>query len=222
MKTKVKAINGTIRLTTEIYTTLEDAYNFFNDMLFENKLPCVVIVLHRKKNTNGYFHGDRFVERSSIKTSKKKLNTVSELSLNPDTFIYRTDEQILSTLLHEMVHVWQHVYGEKKSKNGYHNKEWGNKMKEVGLYPSSTGKPEGKETGQKVSHYIIKDGKFELHVKQLLKSTKLNWSSFPILPKVAEKKEKTKYVCPGCNAKVWGKPGMNIECSDCEERFETE
>jgi hypothetical protein len=36
---------------------------------------------------------------------------VHELALNPDNFTGRTDEMILSTLAHEMAHVWQQTYG---------------------------------------------------------------------------------------------------------------
>jgi predicted SprT family Zn-dependent metalloprotease len=34
-----------------------------------------------------------------------------ELALNPDEFTRRTDEMILSTLAHEMYHVWQQTHG---------------------------------------------------------------------------------------------------------------
>jgi hypothetical protein len=30
--------------------------------------------------------------------------------LNPDAFVDRTDEYILSILVHEMAHVWQHAH----------------------------------------------------------------------------------------------------------------
>jgi hypothetical protein len=35
-------------------------------------------------------------------------------------------------------------------------------------------------------------------------------------------RQKTAYTCPGCEAKVWGKPNLFILCGDCEERFEEE
>jgi hypothetical protein len=57
--------------------------------------------------------------------------------------------------VHEMVHVWQHAFG-KPSAGGYHNKQWAAKMKAVGLQPSSTGYVGGKETGQRVTHYVIR------------------------------------------------------------------
>ena len=49
---------------------------------------------------------------------------------------------ILGTLVHEMCHQWQHELG-NPSRSGYHNKEWGNKMKEVGLSRPRPDSPEG-------------------------------------------------------------------------------
>ncbi len=35
-------------------------------------------------------------------------------------------------------------------------------MKAIGLHPSSTGKEGGEETGDRVSHYILPDGPFDV------------------------------------------------------------
>jgi predicted SprT family Zn-dependent metalloprotease len=56
---------------------------------------------------------------------------------------------LLSTLVHEMAHQEQEEQG-KPSRSGYHNKEWGTFMQQVGLQPSNTGKTGGKVTGQRV------------------------------------------------------------------------
>ena len=58
-----------------------------------------------------------------------------------------------------MVHVWQHHYG-KPSRSAYHNREWAAKMDAVGLCPSATGQPDGKRTGQSMSHYVVVGGPF--------------------------------------------------------------
>ena len=55
--------------------------------------------------------------------------TTDEIALNPATFHDRTAEEILSTLVHEMVHLWQHHFG-TPSRASYHNREWAAKMKE--------------------------------------------------------------------------------------------
>ena len=81
---------------------------------------------------------------------------------------------ILGTLVHEMCHQWQHELG-NPSRSGYHNKEWGNKMKEVGLYPSSTGQPGGRQTGQQVSHFIVEGGAFDVAFALMQDDIQVPW-----------------------------------------------
>lgn len=38
-------------------------------------------------------------------------------------------------------------------------------------------------------------------------------------PKEIKKRSKTTYVCLGCNSKVWGRPGLKIQCLECEKEF---
>ena len=40
-------------------------------------------------------------------------------------------------------------------------------MKEVGLYPSDTHEPGGKETGQRMGHYVIEGGLFAVAFAKL-------------------------------------------------------
>ena len=102
----------------------------------------------------GYFLGDRFV------CIDKPEDITDEIALNPAGFADRTSMQTMSTLVHEMVHLWQHHFG-KTSRAGYHNREWAAKMHEVGLIPTDTGDLGGKETGQKVTHIIEDGGRFQ-------------------------------------------------------------
>jgi hypothetical protein len=51
---------------------------------------------------------------------------------------------VLSTLVHEQAHLWQHHFG-KPGRGRYHNREWAAKMVEIGLIPSATGEPGGKQ-----------------------------------------------------------------------------
>ena len=43
-------------------------------------------------------------------------------------------------------------------------------MEDVGLMPSNTGRPGGKKTGQQMTHYIIRGGRFQKAVYDLLKN----------------------------------------------------
>lgn len=58
----------------------------------------LLITLQRGRNTFGYFAPERFTAESSV----------SELAMNPDYFGGRSLADTLSTLVNEMVHVWQH------------------------------------------------------------------------------------------------------------------
>ena len=85
------------------------------------------------------------------------------------------DESIISTLVHEMAHVWQETYGDP-SRRGYHNRQWAEKMREIGLQPSSTGEPGGRETGQSMTHYILPDGRYtKTYAKLALSGFQLHW-----------------------------------------------
>lgn len=198
------------------YTAMNDAYRFFNSRLFNSVLPDCLITMQRKGGTYGYFAGDRFG------TADGKTVT-DEIALNPSHFKCRTTPEVLSTLVHEMTHLWQHHFG-KVSRGGYHNKEWAVKMREIGLIPSDTGQSGGKETGQRMSHYIEEDGPFAVHCAELLGQG----FSLPFVERWVEDKarkskakNKTKFVCEGCGAAAWGKPELRIICAECEEPMET-
>ncbi len=92
-------------------------------------------------------------------TPPVKLNVIHEISLTPDS-LNRPDKYWHATLVHEMVHLWQQDFG-KPSRSCYHNKQWASKMESLGLMPSDTGLPEGRKTGQHMTHYIMAGGLFE-------------------------------------------------------------
>jgi predicted RNA-binding Zn-ribbon protein involved in translation (DUF1610 family) len=146
---------------------------------------------------------------------------VHELALNPDDFTGRSDESILSTLVHEMAHVWQQTYGEP-SRHGYHNRQWAGKMREVGLQPTSTGEPGGMETGQAVTHYIIPDGRYaKAYAKLAATGFQLHWQSVPASGQGrAKKSSKTKFTCPECGQNTWAKPDALLICGECFDEGE--
>lgn len=169
--------------TLDFYTQLQRAFDHFNEQLFDGKLPPCLITLRSSHRHYGYHHADRFVN--------KQGQTLDELGLHPGFFTLRPVEEVLSTLVHEMVHHWQDRMGQP-SKSNPHNKEWARKMREVGLEPSSTGLPSGKDTGQSVSHYIQPDGPFIKACRELLaQGFELQWFDrhVPRAPVAAEARQ---------------------------------
>jgi hypothetical protein len=204
--------------TRHTYGGLDRACDFFNVALFDGTLPRCLITMQRHKGAYGYFAPDRFGTRDGS-------TVADEIALNPVHFGQVTLRDTLATLVHEQVHLWQRHFG-KPSRNGYHNKEWAEKMRTVGLEPSSTGQPGGKDTGQKVSHYILDGGAFAKAFAELEKQGVADlladrWGESEAGKKTREKKNasKTAYVCPGCDLKAWAKPEASLMCGDCEEHM---
>lgn len=264
------------RPSAALYHALLAAYDHFNSTLFSGELPDVIFTVQRQKDLLGYFAAERWTSPTGERCH--------EIAINPTHMGQSRVIEVLQTLVHEMVHCWQHCYGHA-GRRSYHNKEWAYKMMEVGLQPSSTGAPGGDIVGQQMSDYPIENGRFLLACESLVrdKSFTLPWiyrlqartatstEGEPILesvpddkqpgstlaqrahdaesiqsavieahspeaylyatynelmpddtfftPHAPKTKKKTTYQCPSCLTKVWGRPDLNIACSDCNRQF---
>jgi predicted SprT family Zn-dependent metalloprotease len=202
--------------THRTYTSLDAAYDHFNRELFAGQLPPCLITMQRHKGAYGYFSGGRFVSLDDPQ------EITDEIALNPAHFARRPTAGTLSTLVHEMAHLWQHHFG-RPSRTAYHNREWAAKMREVGLIPSTTGQPGGKETGQRVSHYIEEGGRFDRACTAFLATAvAVLYHDRAGDGKAAAMRRqkaasKTRYTCPGCGLNAWAKPGAPLACGDCLE-----
>jgi len=217
--TKIESpVDYNINPTRETYDAFQIAYDFFNWSLFNDKLPKCLITLQRRSRSYGYFRPRSLSRLDGIKTD--------EIALNPAHFRTRPIEGVLGTLVHEMVHLWQDHFG-KPGRPPYHNREWAEKMKSVGLYPSSTGAPGGKETGDTMSHYIIEDGNFIRRAYEFLeKGFEIRWADIVKLEedqksgnksktKKSKSGEKPVFICPqeDCGQRAWGRSELQITCT---------
>ncbi len=218
-----------VKPTDETYKGFQAAYDVLNRELFGRRLPPCMITLRTFGKARGYFSPDRFVHL-------ERVTTTHEIALDPRQFMDRTSLQVLSTLAHEMCHVEQREHG-TPSRSGYHNREWVAMMETIGLVPSSTGEPGGKQTGQNMTHYIEPGGRFEKTATKLINSGRftLGWADIdgfldlgtdpkspaakagpaglPVKPaKGPRSGVRVKYVCPTCATAVWGKARLLIGC----------
>jgi len=200
------------------FTALENAYDYFNTVLFSGELPPIFLNLSRKSKAAGFAAPKRW-------TDTKGVTSIHEISINP-IILDQTVEYIFATLVHEMCHTWQFDFG-KTSRNGYHNKQWADKMLAVGLIPSSTGEPGGKMTGQNMSDYPQENGRFLQALDKMPKEFLLPFKSIEgvgltlgagggVTKEGSSKKTKTKYTCPECEVNAWGKDSLNLRCEDCD------
>lgn len=151
--------------TDALYQSLESAYEHFNQSLFSGTLPDVIFTVQRQKGVLGYFAPDRW---TSIEGKQ-----CHEIAINPTHIGKSRIIDVLETLVHEMVHCWQYCFG-KPGRRMYHNIEWAEKMMEIGLQPTNTGKPGGAITGESMTDYPIKNGRFLKACHQLLGNEKYN------------------------------------------------
>ena len=194
------------------FEAYEKMFGYFNERLFVGELPACLLNFSRRTRTNGFFAPERWERGKDVR---------HEISLNPATLKSRKPVEVASTLVHEMVHLWQQECG-SPSRSGYHNAEWAAKMETVGLVPTDTGEEGGKKTGQRMTHLIAPEGPFVKAFRTMPKEYTLPWSCEEPEDERAKKsvKNKVKYTCPGCGTNVWGKPELAITCNDCEETFE--
>jgi SprT-like family len=200
--------------TEALYGDLQKAFNTFNKELFEGKLPDVMITIAKARNKRGYFHPDQFKHRDDG-------DPLHEICLMPDS-LDRPVIEALSTLAHEMVHLWQEEFG-KPGKNGHHNEQWAKKMDEIGLTPSHDGREGGKRTGRNMTHIIVPGGPYDLAFAMMEAELAYVGQQVITKPKV-KKKDLSKLVsiCPECNAKAWSKQGLKLICYECEVTMEQE
>ena len=140
-----------------------------------------------------------------------------------------------------MCHLWQWEFG-NPSRNGYHNREWSDRMEDVGLIPSDTGKPGGKKTGQRMTHYIEENGVYFKAFQKMPKRYRLPFTAIDgeVMLSLIEggkgdgkdnkssrlrrlrppSRKKTKYSCPNCGINVWGKEGLKIMCGEDGSQLE--
>jgi len=215
---------------TQVYSKLTD---YLNKKLFNGELKECMYVFSRNKNlTGGYFSPQRW--------SNELGTEIPEIAINANVLADGDLPNMLQILVHEQVHFWQFLTG-SPGRGGYHNQEWADKAKELGLLPVNVDNPDC-ETGDKISTSIIPGSLVEQVIAEIL-TTKADelvfpWSTKPLMvdddgtpvpppqrsepdpPSKPQKSGKrTKYQCGVCGNKVWGKQSLYIICGDCSRRM---
>lgn len=198
-----------------LYEELYYAFNFFNKEFFNSELPEVIITLERNYRIKGYFSSNRFISR--IHANKK----MHEISLNPEYFGLYSVPEILSTLVHEMVHL--EFYGSDKSQaKGYHSKKWASKMEQIGLLPTDTGHIGGNKTGYRITQLIIPGGTFDKLSKKMIENGfNIPWKDNIEKEEIINRRKKNKrikYTCK-CGNNIWAKRGLIILCPECKSVY---
>lgn len=188
---------------------LEKIYSVLNRDKFDGKLDMPVITIQTSVKAYGHVTVNKVWKDS--KTERYELNISAE-------YINRPIENVVATLLHEMVHIYNLDNGIQDTSRGgrYHNKKFKAKAEEVGLiitHDNSIG-------------WSITEPSEELKV--YIQNYK--WQDIPLFRrggvrsagsgKGAKKPSSTrKYTCPCCGQSVRATKKIYIVCGDCNARM---
>lgn len=222
---------------TEFYTDavkeLKNIYDNLNKDYYENNLPEVVITIQSspKGRAYGWYSKDRWGVSGDRETGFDEINISAE-------YLSRPIENIISTLQHEMVHLYCEINEIKDTSNNnvYHNKRFKEEAERRGL---------SIEKAQTIGWSVTtptEDFKSYIHTLNINEDNFkfFRKSSYYIPVSIAgnnangeegdgdnndgndgdnvkePKKKSTKYTCPNCGIEVRGFIGLHIKCCDCD------
>lgn len=230
--------------TGVIYAELQHAYDMFNQHLYDGTLPDCLITLQREKKSYGYFSAERFGNRDGEKTDEIALNP-TYFAVVPLIEIMQTLAHEMSHVWqHHHGKPGRGRYHNKEWANKLESlglmpsstghpggKRTGDSMAD---YPIKGG------TFLDVCQQLLTE-EFKISWYDRFGSLKDGHTSFGLsmdLPEGGEtiaandgvemaeattkpgnKSNRAKYTC-ACDINVWGKPGLNVLCGDCNEKFE--
>lgn len=236
------------KTSTELYAKIQTVIDELDKNFFSGKGKQVIPELVFAINNQCRACVTAFVSPDALydKVNNKKLQYIG---INP-RHLDRDIGEILATICHELCHVYENAYIHIP-RGGYHDKQWSDLMRDCGLEPNflnksktavSTKIVDNGEFAQYVTGFKELHGEDYFNIveysPEVEHKTKVALGiedddgddSEDDTPKAdnADKpvkkynRNKIKYTCPDCGAKVWGKAGLHIECTDCACNFEEE
>jgi hypothetical protein len=192
-------------------TELNRIFDLLNTEFFDNKLetPMIIIETKAKKNTLGTCSSNPMW----IKKQNEDKNTKYEITLSAQ-YLNRTIDEIVTTLLHEMIHLYCATNKIQDTSNNcvYHNKKFKEEAEKRGLIIS-------KEETIGWSETTLQDSTKELIKKFKINSDALDYYRKPNLC-LTSKIILNKYQCSQCGLKVSHYKEINIVCGMCNKTFE--
>jgi hypothetical protein len=189
---------------------LENAFDVLNTVYFDNALPEAVITIQSTPKVYGHFTLGKVWENSS--------NSFHEINIGAE-YLNRPIENVLATLLHEMVHLFCFINGIADTSNGgrYHNKRFKVEAEKRNLkieYARYIGYSVTSPT-ERFIEVLKQHGLYEgiEHCRIALKK-----SVPPTDGGGTDGKRKSstrKYICPSCGISVRATKEVNIICGDC-------
>lgn len=206
---------------------LEKIYRELNKDKFNGELEECIITVQSTRGTYGHVTCSRIWK---VNKADEKINCY-ELNIAAGT-LNRPIENIVSTMLHEMVHIYNlmHCVQDCSRGNTYHNKRFKEKAESVGLkidYDSRIGWSITSPT-EELINYIIEKGWTEILINR---DEGFSFSGGSTGGRSVDDSDSDgsttkkpsstrKYQCPCCGLSVRATRTVRIICVDCAELLE--
>lgn len=192
-------------------TVLDELFQTLNNKYFEGELVKPVISVAPDMTSGSYgwcstvqFWGDKENEAGHF-----ELNVTAE-------HLNRADTEIVATLLHEMVHLYNIQNGVQDCSRGntYHNKKFKDEAERRGLAIDKSEKYGWTITSlqPETTEFVNSMGGIDFQLWRLT-NKKLAEDN----PKKKKKSSSRKYECPTCGQSVRATKEVNIICADCTD-----
>ncbi len=205
---------------------LNKVFQYANNDLFENELPVPVITIQSSPKSYGHFVADS--KAWTIDNGDGTKRGAYEINISAGT-LNRPIENIVCTMIHEMVHLYCHIRGLRDTSNGnqYHNKTFKAEAEKRGLNITNGGyigwsvtEPTERILDFCIEHQLedIRINRTEYNALAFIGGGSKSGGNIPT--GTVKKGNSFKWICPCCNATVRStKPTVNIICGDCEVHF---
>ena len=201
-----KCLHSNLAPSIETAKRLQQAFDIFNNNLFDGQLPDAMLRIERLKNANGIYRPARY--------SDNQGSTIACIALNSTNANERELHLLLSTLVHEMAHMHTHLIENEGEATGGHGVAWRKLMVQVGLDPIKVG-----STWRQATHSINPDGLFmRVYEDHQRKLEALPWKELandPELSGRARGLDKVKFTCPSCGSRAWARSAAELNCGTC-------
>lgn len=197
-------------LLSEITSFLEMTYGFLNDTYFDSQLSRVVITVQSSPKAHGHY--------TKYNAWTERENGYREINISAET-ISRNIENVISTLLHEMVHHYCDLNNIQDCSRGgtYHNRRFKEQAEKRDLiigYDNRIGYSLTSPSPSLVA-FIEQMGWNNIDLSRM-GNRSIEGSDGPDGPDTGKKKSSTrKYTCSSCGCSVRATKEVNIGCLDC-------
>ena len=194
---------------------LNKIFDLLNEEFFENELSRPTITIQSTPKAYGHFslREDTWVS---------KLGGTHEINIGAGT-LSRPIEEVVSTLLHEMVHYYNYERGVQDCSRGntYHNRKFREEAERRGLIVEHSDKYGWSHTSPSdlLLDFVLENDLSDILINRnefsgfQMGGTETH-SGTSITP-TAKKSSSRKYICPCCGTSIRATKKVNIGCLDC-------